>query len=227
MAARTLSIYALCSKAELKRSLGMDPNVTGSDLVEDTLDDCIEFASDEAERYLGRNVVTRRANDAADGAVTSLTEYHTASEQFPQRLYLRQYPVITITSVDEGYWDSGAWVSQDTLAASEDYLSDTNAGTLIRISGSGSTSWDLGFERVRVVYTAGYANTAAAPATLRRICVSLATRRYAELTRGHQGAQTVTDGMGSVTRFLPAELLTMERQALDQFKRFLTTGRAA
>jgi hypothetical protein len=219
MAARALSTYVLASKNELKRAIGLGTTDTLTDDQEDKLADALEYASAEIEAFLCRLLVTRGA----------ITEYHTASSQIQDgtALYLTQHPVITMTSVTEGYWDSGAWSAQDTLTANEDYASDVAAGTLIRLSGSNRTAWDAGHERVRVVYTAGYATTAAVPQGIRGVCVDLAARKHATWTRGQAGAQSISDGMGSVTRFLPAELLTMEQHKLMLFRRLVTTGRAA
>lgn len=217
MAPRVLSTYVLASKNELKRALLIATTDTLADDKEDLLSDCIEFASDEIERFLDRLLVTRG----------SITEYHTAAPQFAERLYLTQYPPITITSVQEGQWASGTWTAGTTLTASTDYLSEAAAGILIRQSGADVTAWSAGFERVKVVYTAGYATTAAVPIEVRRVAVALASRRFSEMSRGQGGAQSISDGMGSVTRFLPSELLRMEKEALGSFRRFFTTGRAA
>lgn len=221
MAPRALSTYVVASKNEFKRALGISTAAAPAleDDVEDTLSDCLEFASDEIERFLGRKLVTRGA----------ITEYHTPSTAgYPELLYLTQFPVILFTSVSEGYWSAGAFVVSQALTSLTHYISDSDAGTLIRISDAGSTQpWLSGFETIRVVYTAGYATTADIPQAIRSVAVSLAARRYAAIKRGNAGAQSFTDALGTVTRFLPAELLQMEQNALLQFRRFLTTGRAA
>lgn len=217
MAPRAISTYALCSAAELKRAMGASTTDANSDDVEDTITDCIEFASAEIETFLNRLLVTRGA----------ITEYHTPDGRFPSTLYLTQFPPITITSVSEGFWSGGSWTASDTLTANEDYTNYAAVGQLLRLSSSGSSSWSSGHEAVKVVYTAGYANTAAVPQAIRRVCVALAKRSYSEIRRGQASAQSLSDGMGQVTRFLPAELLQMERAALLPFVRHVTTGRAA
>lgn len=219
MAPRALSTYALASKNELKRALLMETTNPSpfSDDQEDTLSDCLEYSSGEIEAFLNRLLVTRGA----------ITEYHTPSSQLPARIVLTQFPPITFTSVDEGYWSGASWSSSLTLTPTTDYLSDAPAGVLYRVIGIAAVDWRGGFESVRVIYTAGYANTAAVPDAIRRVAVALAARRFQEIKRGQPGAQSISDGLGSTTRYLPAELLTMEQNALFPFKRFMTTGRAA
>ncbi len=219
MAPRALSSYALCSAAEVKRASGI-PLAAGTDEIEDAISDAIEAASDELERFLCRQLVTRGSN---------ITEYHTVDPHEPSILRLRQNPIIAIVSVDEGAWASTGWASSDSLTVTEDYLSESNdyCAILRRVSSGAVCSWPCGHEKVKVVYTASYANTAAIPIAIRSVAASLAARRYANSRRGQPGAQSITDSQGSIARFLPSELLTLERQAVDQFRRFVTTGRAA
>ena len=217
--ARTLSTYALASLDEMKRACGVDVltvQAEGNNFL-DNLFDSLEFASDEIERFLERHLVTRGA----------LTEYHTADKAQRSELFLGQFPVISITSVTEGYWSAGAFVTGTTLIAGTDYINDAATGRLIRLSGADQYSWQSGFERVKVVYAAGYANTAAVPDKIARVCLALAARRFHEVNSQSAGVQSKTDGLGTVTRFLPAELLRMEQDALAGERRHYTTGRAA
>lgn len=219
MADRVLSTYALASLAEMKRACGIDVNAVtfeGSNFL-DNLYDSLEFASDEIERFLERHLVTRG----------TLTEYHTSNTTHPSELYLRQRPITAVTSVTEGYWSAGSFVTSATLTAGTDYIAENDAGRLVRISGSDLYAWSAGFERVKVVYSAGYANTAAIPDKIARICLSLASRRFQEINAGTLGIQSKTDGLGTTTRFLPAELLKMEQDALMGERRYYSTGRSA
>lgn len=216
---RVISTYALASLDEMKRACGLNaltPLTEGSNLL-DNLYDSLEFASDEIERFLERQVVTRG----------NLTEYHTADSADPCVLYLRQRPIILMTSVIEGYWSAGAFVTSTTLVAGTDYIAETAAGRLIRLSGADPTSWASGFERIKVVYSGGYATSAAVADKITRVCLSLAARRFNEVNSGQAGMQSKTDGLGTVTRWLPAELLKMEQDALAAERRYHATGRAA
>jgi len=215
MAERTLSLYALASLEEMKRVCGVDVlaiQSPGSNFYEN-LYDSLEFASDEVERFLSRHLVTRGA----------LVEYHTAAEPTPGVLYTRQYPIIGAPTVALGYWSAGAWVLSQTLVSGTDYVVNAETGTITCLSGY----WSCDQDAQRVSYAAGYATTAAVPAKIRRICLGLAQRRFAEVNAGTAGVQSKTDGMGTMTRFLPAELLRMEQDALLAECRFRRTGRAA
>jgi hypothetical protein len=205
--------YALASLAELKEVISVS-----SEGLDPTLENILKRASEVIETFLGRHVVTRAVD---------LTEYHTASEHFPGLLYLRQFPTISITSVSEGSWDSGIWTASTLLTANVDYTKDSAAGTLTRLSGSGIGAWATGHERMKVVYRGGVV-TADIPGDIKEICLSLAARKYALLRRGGDSSvQSLSDGLGTTTRFLPSDLLRMEQVTLMRWQRFLATGRAA
>ena len=195
----SLSTYALITLDELKAVL----QIAGSGQ-DDLLERVINRASESIEAYLGREIVTRG----------SITEYHTVDVE-RRDLYLGQYPLTTVTTVKEGGWSGGSWTAQATLTANTDFLTDTAAGKLVRLL----ASWMVGLESVQVVYTAGYATTAAVPEAIKDVALSLAARKYSQIRRGGDfAAQTITDGMGSVSRFLPADLLKVEREALATFR---------
>ena len=133
-----------------------------------------------------------------------------------------------MTSVAEGSWVSGAWVQTTLLVANVDYMKDSANGTLTRLSGSGIGAWATGHERMKVVYRGGVVSVDDVPGEIKGVCLNLATRKYALLRRGgDESVQTVSDGMGSTTRFLPSDLLRIEQATLARWQRLLTTGRAA
>jgi hypothetical protein len=218
---RTLVAYSLLSLAEAQRACAgtSTPEVTG-DVLEDMLD-AIEGVTSEIEAAAGRRIVTRLTGESP----SSVTEYHTGEPQHASTLYLGQFPVIAIASVKVGYWSGGAWVVTDTLVAGEDYLLNSARGELTRISGA----WSCSRESTQVIYTAGYASTAAVPQSVKEIARSYLRRKWAEQNRGNSGAQSFSDGMGSVTRFPGSDLLRAEIDALARAGevRYHTTGRAA
>ncbi len=228
MADRTLSAYSLLSLDETLRACGIatSPAPTGDTL--NKLLDVAERVTDEIEAFLERQIVTRGS--------PAITEYHTlgvsesllglqvANERQGAVLQLGQFPIIAITSVAEGAWAAGTWTASYTLTSS-DYTADTAAGRLIRRSGGDTTSWASGFDSVKVVYTAGYSATATVPQRIKRVAAALAARMWGGEKRGYADAQSVNDGLGSITRFMPAELLRMERAALASERRYFTTGR--
>jgi hypothetical protein len=208
--------YALVSVAELKDVLSIGSDNTGQDAV---LEAVAQRASEAVESYCQRQFVVRSA----------YTEFHSLDANTPA-LFLRQYPIATITSVKEGAWVAGTWTAALTLTAGTDYLAASASGRLQRLSGGGLSCWQSGLESVQVVYTAGYANTAAVPGALKEVALGLAARKYSQIRRGGDfSAQTVSDGLGSVSRFLPAELLKMEKEQLSPWVRVevCSTGRVA
>jgi hypothetical protein len=223
---RTLVAYSLLSLAEAQRACASTstPAVEG-DVLENMLD-AVEGVTSEIEAAAGRRIVTRLTGESP----SSVTEYHTGESQHPATLYLGQFPVIAIASVDWGYWGDSDWVSTETVArGGTGYTLDAGRGVLTRLSGGRPASWSCGFEAIRVIYTAGYANTAAVPQSVKEIARSYLRRKWAETSRGNSGAQSFSDGMGSVTRFPGSDLLRAEIDALARAGevRYHTTGRAA
>lgn len=198
-----LSTYALITLDELKEVLQLAGS--GQDAV---LEGVINRASESIETFLGRELVTRG----------SLTEYHTRDSSGCD-LYLGQLPLTTITTVKEGAWSGGTWTASATLVANTDYVADMAAGKLSRLSSGAQGSWARGFESIQVVYAAGYATTAAVPQAIKDVAIALAARKFGQIKRGGDfSAQSVSDGIGSVSRFLPADLLRMDREALAAFR---------
>jgi hypothetical protein len=205
-----LSTYALVSVAELKELLSIDSTLTAQDSV---LENVINRASESIETFLGRRIATRG----------STTEYHTVESGLSEVCALN-YPVTTVTSVDEGEWQSGTWTSEDTLTHGTDYVYDAAAGVFVRLE----AYWPSGQDAIRLVYTAGYAAPAAVPGDIKSVALSLAARKYSQIKRGGDfAAQTITDGMGSVSRFLPADLLKIEKEQLYPWRShaYIKTGR--
>ncbi len=215
----SLSTYALVTADELKTALSLQGS--GMDAA---LEGVINRVSDMLEAHLGRQIVTRTVIATP---ATRITEYHTL-DSARSALFLSQYPIITITSVDEGWWSAGTWTSSASLADGTDYIADKPVGKLVRISSGFAASWLCGMEGVRVVYSAGVATTADVPQAIKDVALSLAARKFREAQRGGE-AQQVQDGLGMVTRFMPSELLRMEKEALGPWRSwdYSRTGRVA
>jgi len=206
--------YALASVADLKQVVSIDSLNTGQDSV---LELVIKRTSESIETYCQRHFVTRG----------EITEYHTPLS-YCADLYLGQYPVIAITSVKEGSWSGGAWTVGLTLTANSDYLLASNSGRLLRMSAGASAFWPMGLDAVQVAYTAGYADTASVPGPIKDVCLSVAARKYSQIRRGGDfSAQSSTDAMGTVSRFLPADLLSLDQKQLYPWRQIVqsTTGR--
>lgn len=206
-----LSTYALIDLDELKPVLSIDVVQAGLDTL---LEGIVGRASETIEKFLARQIVTRG----------SRTEYHTIDSTGRDTLLLAQYPIATLTSVAEGSWVAGTWTAAATLAEGTDFVKHAEVGRLVRISGA----WRTGHESVKVVYAAGYATTALVPGPIKDVCLSLCARKYSQIRRGGDfGASTISDAVGSVTRFLPSELLANEQASLAPWRNadYATTGR--
>ena len=189
---------------ELKPFLG----IPTSDLDKDELLDSFNaHARALIESALDRHLVTRGA----------LTEYHSI-DRHTHRIYLTQYPVISITSVHE----SAALTYDATtlLTSGTDYLlADANAGALDRISGGGPIGWLAGYRVIQVVYSAGYADTSSVPEDIKYQCKRLIGTAWSEATRKEFGLSSVADDMGNISRFFPPGLNASMRDALEGYRR--------
>jgi len=209
-----LSGYALLTLAELKEHLAITG--TGQDAQLETV---INDVTDDLERFLGRQIVTR---------TTALTEYHTLRGWLGE-LRPRQWPIITITSISE----DTAWPRAygTALVADTDYQIVKGQRDVLRRlgSGGGSAYWALGVRTVKLVYTAGYANTAAVPARIKIQAKRYAALLFREIDRKIQGVQTQNDGLGNFTRFAPAGITDQMKEALMDERRLelYETGDAA
>lgn len=200
----------LISTAELKEHLAV------SGAAQDTvLGNIITRESAEIEAYLDRVLVT----------TGNLTEYHLGAYAFArdvvlgQNIYLRQWPIIgNLVSVHES---DGRTYDATTLLASTDYVSNAAAGRVTRVAGAtgGPQNWLSAYRGIKVVYAAGYANTAAVPAAIKEVCLRLCALSWAEVDRKQHGVNTVTDALGTITRFSAARLTPDMKDALAPFAR--------
>lgn len=199
----TLSTYALIDDSELREEIAR----TGT-AENDRLISAINRASSTIETWLDRQIVTRG----------SLTEYSIRGGC--SILRLTQWPIISITSVHEDTDWPRAYSSDDLLTVGTDY-ERVGPDKLRRLEENGPPSiWACGSRAVRVVYTAGYATTAAVPDALKNVCRALAALYYRESDRALHGVSSQTDGLGSVTRFVPATLTEPLRAELFPWRRF-------
>ena len=166
--------------------------------------------SEEMETILDRQVVTRG----------TITEHHYFRKSSSE-LYLRWFPVISITSVHE---DSTRAYTNAALTQGTDYTVDLEKGKLTRIVGDSPSAWLFGFEAVRVVWVGGYANQAAVPGDLKRIARELFAEKYREVLGQRQGLSNVSDGLGSRASYGPAELTNHMLGRLRRHKNYDAGG---
>lgn len=206
--ADTLSAYSLLSLEELKDELRIADD--GKNLALTILANTV---SEVIEEYLSRQIVTRG----------SLTEYHTmeangetlAAESV---LSLLEWPAISITNV----WEDTNWprTYPTPLTAGTDYQANNPTGRIHRLTSPGARyRWATGFRAVKVVYSAGYATTAAVPAPIKWVAKRLAGVMWEEYKRDWRGVSSVSDQLGNFTRFSSATLSPDMRADLSSYRR--------
>lgn len=152
-------------------------------------------------------------------AATPITEYHTVrpNERF-EELYVGEYPIITITSLHEDTGWPRAYGAASLLTAGTDY-ERISPDRLRRIGTSGCGLWARGTRVVRLIYTAGYANTAAIPYDLKQAAFAVAATIFAENDRKAFGISARTDASGSYTRFAGNYITPAVKELLRNYYR--------
>lgn len=184
-----ISTNALITAPELKKALG--GGFVTETKHDETIADVCNDVSDTIERYLDRHVVTRG----------NITAYFTA----PCRtcdLYFREWPLISVTSVHED--STRAYASTALLVANTDYVVSAppdRYGYITRTpdATSGPSYWLTGWRAVKVVYAAGYANTAAVPAALKTVARQLGVTTFREWQKANPQAVSDSNAMGTMT----------------------------
>lgn len=178
--------YALASVATLKSYIP----VTGSGA-----DARLELAINEASQWLenaaNNHFITRGAR----------TEYHTV-RPYQHSIRLAYRPVISVTSVHETLTSPRTYDADALLTADTDYQLVAEQGLIRRLSSSEPKSWLQGYRAIKVIYSYGYADIASIPHDLQLLALYVATVIYKEADDGRWGKSSVTDGQGSVTRFM-------------------------
>lgn len=171
-------------------------------------------ATADIETYLDRLLVTRG----------DITEYHLSGEAYAQRvilgpdLYMRQWPIISVTTIHE----SGSRVADaTTLLDAASYVVNKAAGRITRVGGStsGPEAWTTAYRGVKVVYAAGYANTAAVPGDIKDAALRLCALTWAEIDRKLHGVNSMSDALGNVTRYTAARLTGEMKEMLNPYRR--------
>lgn len=222
--------YALRTVAQVKAT-AWPLGATGSDSI---VEDCINEASEVVEKAWGRHIVSRG----------SLTEYHPridttgpgslyvpeiSGPYFPvsgtplplsigPELYLNEYPIVSVTTVHE---DSARAYGADTLlTANTDYVVSKPTGKLVRVAGAAPSAWISSWRAVKVVYVAGYQNTAgnisgadAVPPTILRVFDELVGWMIRQRISKEVGLQSVSDALGNRSFSGPA-YITPQMEAL-------------
>jgi hypothetical protein len=191
----SLFAYSLLSIEELKEHLQVSGE--GKDHL---LEMILTRVTDEIEDYLGRHIITRTTAVEA----TRLTEYHTAPADFYE-LRTLQWPIITVTTVHEEILSPRLYGASALLVEGTNYevIKGAKPRSIIRrISYTGTPyPWLTGHRAIKVVYSAGYADTANVPQRIKAVALRYAEIIWDEHKRGAYGVSGQADGLGNYTRF--------------------------
>lgn len=151
----------ILTEAEAKRA------VSHSSATGDVLAEIVQMNSqvaDDFDRLCGAVVVRTVTDELHDGVGT--------------RLFLRQPPIASVTSVTEYVSGSGTALTLESVTVAGGYLADLNSGFLERRSSWLPMEWA---GRVAVTYTAGrYASTAAVAAGWKGKAAAALRRKWRE-----------------------------------------------
>lgn len=209
----SLSPYALLSRDELKAHVR-----AGGDSTDVQFDAIINRVTGEIESYLGRWIVC----PSGDTTRGSITEYHTMQSDglgvYSANLRTLEWPIIAMSHV---YEDAAVPRTYGTeLVAGTDYEVIKPLGIVRRIAGAGApTYWNVGHRAIKLVYTAGYLTSAAAPEVIRSVALRYAALIWDESKRGAFGVSGASDSIGNFTRFTTAQITDDMRAALASERR--------
>jgi len=200
----------LVTTANLKARIG----VAGS--AEDTLlAAIITGVSARMARECGR---VTHAGIACLEKTTGITEVHDVLDRHTETLWVRAYPIISVTSVKEGYY--GVFGDDALAGDGDDYFVDAERGALHRVG-----SWQFGLRSVQVVYAGGYTSAGddvgdgetALPADLVEAAYQQCGYLYER--RGQIGATGLGVQGGSVQWSAAYGLLPDVRAVCEQYRR--------
>lgn len=151
------------------------------------------------------NIATMTMEQRIDRLIVSrgsITEYHTLGPlDCFSSIYLGQWPWITVTSVHESLSNPPVY-DATTLLVDGTGFEKVAPDRLRRLSSGVPASWARGNRAIKVVYTAGYANTAAVPWDLKHVAFVIAAAIFEEQTKHRFGISSASDGAGNFQRFV-------------------------
>ncbi|MGD0077036.1 MAG: hypothetical protein ABSB91_00260 [Sedimentisphaerales bacterium] len=196
----------LCLLADVKTRLGVSN--TDNDLIIESIIAGIDGAFDN---YVNRTLLMTDAD---------VTEYFGADPGW-QRLLLKRYPIISITSIKEAA--NYDFDSAEALVVNEDYriVNSGLNGIIYRIDGR----WLAGEDVIQVISRGGYCGAGETPSTgehaipneLREAAILQATFMFKR--KDDIGLNSVSTMGGSISKFADVELLPLVKQVLDKYKR--------
>lgn len=184
----SVGTYALVSLDELRAAIGAADGGPGQDA---NLEKCIDRATAWLENETNRKFITRG----------NTTEYHTVRDG-EHTIRVAEWPITTVVSVHETTTIPRTYGATALLVDGTDYRVVKELGLIRRISSAELTRWQTGYQAIKVIYTYGYATSASVPEDLKQIALFVAISMFKETDRARWGVSSVTDGLGTVTRYL-------------------------
>ena len=187
-----------------------------SGLDDAVIDRCIYAATAEIERAIfpRRIVQDTYTLEAYDGG--------SAVGRFKERIYLDQYPIITLTQVKEngailvagsGYDASGAKDVQTYMADGILVRKSGTSGALIgAYSGRVERAWAAGLQNIEVTYDAGFADPLTEAPDIAGVCIELAVIIYRTDKSISQSSQSRQSGNVSYIKQLPDRAISVISQ---------------
>jgi len=190
-----LAAYCFVTVSEMKTYLD-ETSSTWDTVLENLIDGCTLWL----EKYCGGRRFFAGASD--------ITEYYDGKDS--GKIFLRNWPIISITSVSwaSGDFDNPTW---SAFVAASEYKSDTRKGVL--------TFWTLpeGIQNIRIIYKGGYASAATVPFDLHLAVKKMVSKEFNR--RKSQGALSESVSGSSIGWNESVDPSLME--ILDQYRRFL------
>lgn len=182
----------LTTVSNVKNNFNIDPDETKFNNI---IADLIKQKTSDIESYCGRvfNVMTYSGED----------ENTLYNGDGSDRLLLRQYPIISITSIHD---DIDRQYNASDLLSSDDYYGENDSGMIV-LDGEVFTK---GKRNIKVLYQAGYKTI---PEDLRGACEKLV---YADLIENTAGVNTA---VSDEVIYKPSKLRSAAFRIIDRYKR--------
>lgn len=161
----------------------------------------------------------QRRSITDDGALIHFATIRRANSE----LFLPGFPILTLTEVKES--QAGTIVSDSdgtVLVEDTDFTASNAEGKLTRILTGVPTSWVVGYRVVRVKWTSGAQNVSQ---VIKKVALDYIASMYEAATKKAHNLQSVTDGLGSVTRMGPPMLTSVQKKTLANDHNFLVAQR--
>jgi len=200
----TIQSHALITLAEYV-AIAADPNADS-----DRTTTIINYISKSIAKYCNRDLIS-----------TEHTEYYDGhNEEF---LHLNNWPILDsddsvsdpVVTIDANY--DGTFQATSTFGMTVQWESTKTMGALYL---KYRERWPRGTRNIKVVYTAGYANTAAVPENLKNACAEIVAVSKKKFEHNMHGVQSIST-MSDTTTFRLDEWPATARQIIDAEKRII------